>query len=760
MGTISRRELELFWRDLGQWLSQCRRDIELTRDGMQGTSLQILEQLVRDADRHALDWTLAAAAAPVLGQMVMPPPAALIDFARRCDAWLHDDARLTESQAQFARRLYAMHQFLEGQPWGTHFGALLLDGDDDLKLGIGIGLKDGTMLRFFSRLLTPCEDNPIRRCFEDDAEAIIDAVQGGQTQLERYFDAQRILRYDPALSRTVSGFSDAMTSRFGRLAAEPEARHAQIDLVAGKSFARSKQKARHIGIASLRGFAMIFDLDPTHHAFDADEIASRRGEAHKCMSLADAVISKMHGHVAAHWQNRLDLIFHGSGCIDGRYYDEKRFLGEDAAHQNWDDDHLSFEEDAMGAEPEPGHFYLVCPGDKLSQLTSRAYHGAGDYRRVLRQNPHITRPDRLEAGTRIYFPPLDGHEVATQTVQCLDDGLVLRCAGRLITLISPMTASQKAQFIAALSSLSRSELWHAMAVRFPVGCGILCAKKTILMSLEDNARELAMIFPDAADRDWTWMCHLAAEIRGDIALENGVFLPLAAREKDARRRAWMTSALHRILHDASTRPIAIAIHPAERCVDLIESNGQVVLRLENDDFMAIHAQIHRRLDDFIAPPVVQMEAMACLWVSDVFSMGEEIAVPPLRHANPYAMLQPDGSAQCLVPMGTPIYPLMRGTVVECGRVPGQGFVVVIRHANHLLCRLSSLATVCVQPGQSVEADTMIARSGCGEFSDQPMIVVEIRKKDDEQEAGEIVNYYEIVGHLWPNASSIHVEIGD
>ena len=132
--------------------------------------------------------------------------------------------------------------------------------------------------------------------------------------------SQMILRFDPVLSRKVYSMSDTWQSRFNRLGKEPSARAAQIDLVAGERFKTARHHAKSAGIQSLRGFAMLFDLDALAPDDITGEIETQASESQKCMSLADEVISRMHGHIAAHWQNRLSTVMRGSGFVEHRYY--------------------------------------------------------------------------------------------------------------------------------------------------------------------------------------------------------------------------------------------------------------------------------------------------------------------------------------------------------------------------------------------------------------------------------------------------------
>ena len=72
----------------------------------------------------------------------------------------------------------------------------------------------------------------------------------------------------------------------------------------------------------------------------------------------------------------------------------------------------------------------------------------------------------------------------------------------------------------------------------------------------------------------------------------------------------------------------------------------------------------------------------------------------------------DGMDMCWqTSMGTPVYPIARGRIITCGRLPGAENAVLIEHPAGLFSRYTGLATLSVTPGQSVTAETMIGRCG-------------------------------------------------
>ncbi len=691
----------------------------------------------------------------------------LSQFAKHC-AQILDSAQpgqLTSSHEALARRLFAMHQYLDGKSGAEQFGAIHAEQHENIYYGLGLGLKDGTMLRFFSRLLDTQNENPeqiVERCFEDEAPDIIEAVQGGQKSLEQYFQSHLILRYDPIYSQKVYHISDSLQNRFGRLGFEPAARQAQVDILAGNRFLTARKQAKASGIRSLRGFAMLFDLDTL--ARDTDLDATHPSESRKCLSLADSVISRMSGHIASHWQNRLQSVFRGSGNVDGRDYDEKRFFGQTAEDKSWEDSNLTFDDEPQSPTPKAGYTYVVCPGDRLSQLTDKAYHGQVDYRFVLRQNPHIMQPDSLEPGTRLYFPEYHTQTVPSVTsdpvlaAQYFAEPQIITYAGRELSSISPLTQAQIQSLCETLSVIAPSQLRHTSVIDLPVGIAIVCQRHTLVISDSENEKASQQLYPDSPNPLRTWARALAAQIRGDIIIDDELFLPLACLPAQMHRQAWMATALRRFLQDTSAHPPKFVIHSKSRCVDIIDAHDETILRLEVEDFLAIRQQPNRRLSDYIAPPVIQMTELPQLWLATLLSEPLEIVVPPFTHANQYAQANPNGEFHFYAPMGTPVYPIMKGVIVECGNYPITGCGILIRHPGNLYARYTSLATICVEPGQTVTADTMIARSGSSNYEGQPMLRLELKHCDEiiidwDMFKGNNINYLEVVCHLWPRQTA-------
>ncbi len=694
-------------------------------------------------------------------------------FACECSQIVREsEKKAAVGQTGLVRKLFSMHSFLDGVSGAEEFGQVRAEMGGDVRFGLGLGLKDGSLHRFFTRLVEA--DSPqlgmMARCFDREAGGLVEAIETGQTGFEQYFEHQLILRYDPIMSRKTFDLSDCFHDRFARLGAEPLARSVQVELVAGDRFEKAKKHAGASGIRSLRGFAMLFDINEPA----CDEIVScvgrEPGEVQKCLSLADAVIGRMHGHLASHWQNRLESVFRGSGWVDGRLYDERRFFGDNVEEKAWNADDLDAPDEDVSSEPEPGHTYIACPGDRISSLTERAYHGQGDYRFVLRQNPHISRPDCLEPGTRIYFPEIHRRDLsetkcAPQTSVKWSQDDVIVCSNRVISAVYPLTAGQRTSFCEALNSIQETRLCYACVVELPVGAAIVCQRETLLISEEENEKRASEKYPGREKPVLSWLEELASQIRGDVILKNGAQLPLASLAGQKHRAQWMAASLNRYIGLEEKAALKLIIHVKSRCVDVVDDRDGVILRLEDEDFHAIRQQPLRRLSDYVAPPVVQMNALSQIWLSAALQMPCEIAVPPLSQVNQFSSIPFDSGIQFFVPMGTAVFPMMAGTVVDCGRFPGCGEGILLRHHHGLYSRYTCLAAVWVKPGERVLADTMMGRSGCSIMDMQPMLRLELKYSENEiidwfGFEGQSLEYLNVVCNIWPQDAYFDVIMGE
>ena len=661
-----------------------------------------------------------------------------------------------------AHNLFAMHRFLDGIAGADQFGNISLHKDENIKYGLGLDLHDGSLLQFFTDLIQKDPNAPydlLRRSFSDDTEPLIRAVQEGQASLESFLRSQLILRYDPILSRKTFTFPQNFLAHFQNLATEPTARDTQISLLAGKRFSSAKTHALSSGIRSLRGFAMLFDL----HALASDAILSNidpsAPETNKCLSLADAVISRMHGHVAEHWQNRLESVFQGSGTVDGRIYDETRYLGLHAEEQSWETPLLQFKDDNITPEPSPGHAYIVCPGDRLTTLTDNAYKGLADYRFVLRQNPHIRHPETLRPGTRLFFPKLSddrkqtlASDQASQEHNAFysESSESIFFANREITDLKILTREQIDALCKALDHIGLSHIAQTQCVRIRKHIAIICEHATLLILTKENAERIGSASPD--DALYRWACALAAQLRGDVMLAGDIFLPLASMPSQPHRNAWCASSLHRLLADPSARPPKLILHPSARAVDILDTYNAFIMRLEHDDFLAIRQQPNRRLSDYIAPPIIQMEMLSQLWISELLSMGTEIVVPPISHANLYASTSHRNETHFLIPAGTPVYPILPGIVHKIQPATPDCFQIFIQHPHGLVARYANLMPPFVSEGQSVTQQTVISFAASPGTESVSTVKLELKQgpsSDSDTFDGEQVAYLNIVNQLWP-----------
>ena len=685
---------------------------------------------------------------------------ALATLSRRYAA--QDDASTPEKFEKLAHNLFAMHRFLDGIAGADQFGNISLHNDENIQYGLGLSLHDGSLLQFFTDLIRKNPDAPydmLFRSFSDDAEPLIRAIQEGQASLESFLHSQLVLRYDPILSRKTFTFPQQFLAHFQNLAAEPAARDTQVSLLAGKRFTNARKHAISSGIRSLRGFAMLFDL----HALASDSILSNINpdapETNKCLTLADSVISRMHGHVAEHWQNRLESVFQGAGTVDGRIYDETRYLGLHAEDQSWETPLLQFKDDNITQEPSPGHAYIVCPGDRLTTLTDNAYKGLADYRFVLRQNPHIRHPEALRPGTRLFFPKLtsdtrtderdENRQKDTATFYSEASNSIF-FASREISDLRILTRPQIDALCAALDRIVPARIAQTQCVRFRQHAAVICGQIPLVILTQENLERIGGSDPAASL--YAWACALAAQIRGDVMLSEGRFLPLASMPAQPHRNAWCASSLHRLLADHDARPPKLILHPSVRAVDILDAYNAFIMRLEHDDFSAIRQQPGRRLTDYIAPPIIQMETLSQIWISELLSQDTEIVVPPVSHANLYASAPHKAETHFRIPAGTPVYPILPGIVQRIQPLTPDCFQIFIRHPHGLTARYAGLMPPFLSAGQTVTQQTVLscaASPGAESVSTMKLELRQNASSDCDIFDGEQVAYLNIVNQLWP-----------
>lgn len=831
-----RREVLDFWRDLRSWCEDVRVHAYGALDyGVLGR-LQSIEVVWPRVDVDALS-TLRALGDVVLHLEALSPcdvlGESLLTRGRRLSRlgagdFLHrgDDGRFDGLSA----RLYGMHRFLEGESGGEDFGRTTRLEHGDFAYGLGLRLCNGRLHELFMRLKRMAgadSESYFRQFFDDETEALLASLESDASQFMAYMQSHLILRYDAVFSRSNYELSPAMQQYLGRLGADVRARREQIGIVSGERFSDARRDATETGVRSLRGFAMLFDLGKRVSEQALERMSGHLCESEKCLSLADSVISRLHGMQAQHWQMRLESVYRGRGMVGDRFYEETRFLGENAGGLDWEEAEFGTMLDGVTPRPRAGHYYVVCRGDRLRQLIAEAYGSSRDYRIVLQQNPQIVQAERLTPGMKIYFPKIDGGlildvagavgpdatgkspELSGKTPELSGKAVVLggdagdvddgerengaKCErvgeqknarvvgsgdgiellGEWIEDLSCMRRDQIEAMCEKLNELSASQYVRTVCVDQDESVCLVCDRVVLFVSEDDNmARYMETSFSTpsflatgdvirrrarAAFRAWGRA--LAAQIRGDVVVSADCSLPLARFADQRNRRAWVTTALRR-LREESASGVKFVVHGRDRRVDVVDKYGVCVVQLQSEDFRAMRMQPWRRYVDYYAPPLVQMNALMQVWLGDLYGLSVEIGVPPLSYANQYSIEQGRGVVTFGVPMGTPVYPIMRGRVVSVGADAERGKYVVVAHHDGLYSRYMSLSTSFVEVGMQVEAETTIGRSGCaGNDIDAKLCleIVECRDIEIDEDIdfsqdillGKRFDYFDIIYNVWP-----------
>lgn len=831
-----RREVLDFWRDLRSWCEDVRVHAYGALDyGVLGR-LQSIEVAWPRADVDALS-TLRALGDVVLHLEALSPcdvlGESLLTRGRRLSRlgagdFLHrgDDGRFDGLSA----RLYGMHRYLEGESGGEDFGRTTRLEHGDFAYGLGLRLCNGRLHELFMRLKRMAgasTESYFRQFFDDETEALLASLESDASQFMAYMQSHLILRYDAVFSRSNYELSPAMQQYLGRLGADVRARREQIGIVSGERFSDARRDATETGVRSLRGFAMLFDLGKRVSEQALERMSGHLCESEKCLSLADSVISRLHGMQAQHWQMRLESVYRGRGMVGDRFYEESRFLGANAGGLDWEEAEFGTMLDGVTPRPSAGHYYVVCRGDRLRQLIAEAYGTSRDYRIVLQQNPQIVQAERLTPGMKIYFPKIDGglildvagaagadstgkspelrgkspelkgkavvlggdagdvddgerengakcERVGEQkNARVVGSGDGIELLGEWIEDLSCMRRDQIEAMCEKLNELSASQYVRTVCVDQDESVCLVCDRVVLFVSEDDNmARYMETSFSTpsflatgdvirwrarAAFRAWGRA--LAAQIRGDVVVSADCSLPLARFADQRNRRAWVTTALRR-LREESASGVKFVVHGRDRRVDIVDKYGVCVVQLQSEDFRAMRMQPWRRYVDYYAPPLVQMNALMQVWLGDLYGLSVEIGVPPLSYANQYSIEQGRGVVTFGVPMGTPVYPIMRGRVVSVGADAERGKYVVVAHHDGLYSRYMSLSTSFVEVGMQVEAETTIGRSGCaGNDIDAKLCleIVECRDVEIDEDIdfsqdilpGKRFDYFDIIYNVWP-----------
>lgn len=831
-----RREVLDFWRDLRSWCEEVRVHAYGALDyGVLGR-LQSIEVAWPRADVDALS-TLRALGNVVLHLEALSPcdvlGESLLTRGRRLSRLGAGDFLQRGDDGRFdglSARLYGMHRFLEGESGGEDFGRTTRLEHGDFAYGLGLRLCNGRLHELFMRLKRMAgadSESYFRQFFDDETEALLASLESDASQFMAYMQSHLILRYDAVFSRSNYELSPAMQQYLGRLGADVRARREQIGIVSGERFSDARRDATETGVRSLRGFAMLFDLGKRVSEQALERMSGHLCESEKCLSLADSVISRLHGMQAQHWQMRLESVYRGRGMVGDRFYEETRFLGENAGGLDWEEAEFGTMLDGVTPRPRAGHYYVVCRGDRLRQLIAEAYGSSRDYRIVLQQNPQIVQAERLTPGMKIYFPKIDGGlildvagavgpdatgkspELSGKTPELSGKAVVLggdagdvddgerengaKCErvgeqknarvvgsgdgiellGEWIEDLSCMRRDQIEAMCEKLNELSASQYVRTVCVDQDESVCLVCDRVVLFVSEDDNmARYMETSFSTpsflatgdvirrrarAAFRAWGRA--LAAQIRGDVVVSADCSLPLARFADQRNRRAWVTTALRR-LREESASGVKFVVHGRDRRVDVVDKYGVCVVQLQSEDFRAMRMQPWRRYVDYYAPPLVQMNALMQVWLGDLYGLSVEIGVPPLSYANQYSIEQGRGVVTFGVPMGTPVYPIMRGRVVSVGADAERGKYVVVAHHDGLYSRYMSLSTSFVEVGMQVEAETTIGRSGCaGNDIDAKLCleIVECRDIEIDEDIdfsqdillGKRFDYFDIIYNVWP-----------
>lgn len=831
-----RREVLDFWRDLRSWCEEVRVHAYGALDyGVLGR-LQSIEVVWPRVDVDALS-TLRALGNVVLHLEALSPcdvlGESLLTRGRRLSRLGAGDFLQRGDDGRFdglSARLYGMHRFLEGESGGEDFGRTTRLEHGDFAYGLGLRLCNGRLHELFMRLKRMAgadSESYFRQFFDDETEALLASLESDASQFMAYMQSHLILRYDAVFSRSNYELSPAMQQYLGRLGADVRARREQIGIVSGERFSDARRDATETGVRSLRGFAMLFDLGKRVSEQALERMSGHLCESEKCLSLADSVISRLHGMQAQHWQMRLESVYRGRGMVGDRFYEETRFLGENAGGLDWEEAEFGTMLDGVTPRPRAGHYYVVCRGDRLRQLIAEAYGTSRDYRIVLQQNPQIVQAERLTPGMKIYFPKIDGglildvagaagadatgktpdlrgkspelkgkavvlggdagdvddgerengakcERVGEQkNARVVGSGDGIELLGEWIEDLSCMRRDQIEAMCEKLNELSASQYVRTVCVDQDEGVCLVCDRVVLFVSEDDNmARYMETSFSTpsflatgdvirrrarAAFRAWGRA--LAAQIRGDVVVSADCSLPLARFADQRNRRAWVTTTLRR-LREASASGVKFVVHGRDRRVDVVDKYGVCVVQLQSEDFRAMRMQPWRRYVDYYAPPLVQMNALMQVWLGDLYGLSVEIGVPPLSYANQYSIEQGRGVVTFGVPMGTPVYPIMRGRVVSVGADAERGKYVVVAHHDGLYSRYMSLSTSFVEVGMQVEAETTIGRSGCaGNDIDAKLCleIVECRDVEIDEDIdfsqdilpGKRFDYFDIIYNVWP-----------
>ncbi len=689
---------------------------------------------------------------------------------------------LHQHDLEIGKRVMTAHLFLEGQASVLDFGAVSVEGEADIRLGVGLRLHDGSLQRYLTRLAAAPrpEGDPmlfLRHTFDSEAPALAAAVAQGHTALTDYLRAQLIVRYDPRQRRRIFSLPEPWLMRFARLATDRDARQLQLEHAVGPRMAWAKNQAAAMGVNTLRGLALVFDIEAlatTDGANPAHPLAAqppRASEADRMLTLADRILARVHGRMADYWQSRMRTVIEGEGILAGRHYLEPRLLGPDADRQPWRFHPRQAlregeQQRDLSSIPVPGRDYVVQAGDQLAQIARQAFAGHADFRLILQHNPHLSSPLHLAPGMRLHIPhwppPIERVRAPKpQNPPVQVDGEQLRVFGRSIGPLQGLSAAVLEEVAAQIRDLNPTALLRCRAVRLPDAWGVVAEGRALVVASEPLLGAAKGAFPDAEDPLRAWAEHLAAQVRGDIILSPTHFLSFGHRPGEPHRRRWVRAALQRALHEGHADAITLRCAGSGAWVDLADARGEVLVRLEQEDFAALRLQPWRRLVDLHLDPLPMALTLAQLWAGDLLANGNEVLLPPLADMRRHGHRTEEGEWRIFAPMGAPIYPIARGQVVYCGPTGASGTAILMHHGHQLYSRYTHLATLAVRPGQGVHAETVLGRVGMSGEVMEPCLGLGIEARASQDDAWRVAaattsEPLSRLGEVWPRDGRIDV----
>ena len=631
---------------------------------------------------------------------------------------LHSPDKLI-TNTKLAKQLLQLHTYLNGTTSNIHLDDLTVSENGDIMLGLGLKLSDGSLLEFFKNLTRKTPENPdepFRNIFLDDAAQLTNAILSGYNAFDEYLKSQLILKYDPTVSKVTYKLPQTWENRLKLIAKQKESGKLQIQHFAAAKFEKTLNFAQKTDIKSLRAFALVFDTAENIAQKDIERTQNQNTDNKKILSLADAILGRMHGKLASHWQNRMKTVFDGYGTFENKIYDETRFLGPGPDKKTWlEAKQIEEELTGISETPKQQKQYKIKPGDNLQNLIKNAYKIKPDYNYILAQNPHIT-PQNILPGTIIYLPqwPLPQKEIQIHDHPVKYENNILHFFDRQIGPMDFLEQTQKDTLIntiktSPLSSLANTDVYTQNNQI------TLAAQAIPLLTLHTPDPEIL-----------SRMKTIASQIRGDIILNEQISLPLGLEPSQPHRRDWLATRIKTLITNPAFRSITIHINTENDTCDLIDNLDNTIVRLTPADFFAIKNQPRRRLTALKLPTIQLNTLLAQLWAADLLQLNAEILTPPFQNFKTAVKLDNGHETLYFPPIGTPIFPIAGGIVKRCQNDPNLGNYVLIEHKNYLSTTCTHLATFMVHPGQTVNADNPIGRAGLSDATTQPTIGIIIQ----------------------------------